>query len=56
MLRRVPALLIVRDVEHSDVEHLLRLAEEKQVPVVEDARLPFLACSLIKVVTQKEAV
>ena len=56
MLRRVPALLIVRDLEHPDVEHLLRLAEEKQVSVMADTRLPFLACSLIKMMAQKEAV
>lgn len=29
MLRRVPALLIVRDASHPDVEHLMLLAEEK---------------------------
>ncbi len=56
MLRRVPALLIVRDLEEPDVEHLLRLAEEKQVPIMVDTRLPFHACSLIKLVDKKEAV
>lgn len=48
MLRRVPALLIVKDVSHPDVEHLLLLAQEKQVPVVVERSMPFHACSLIK--------
>jgi len=48
MLRRVPALLLIRDKTHSDVEHLLLLAEEKGVPVIERQDMPFLACSLIK--------
>ncbi|WP_304526948.1 cysteine protease StiP family protein [Halomonas sp. I5-271120] len=56
MLRRVPALLIVCDANHADVAHLLRLAEEKSVPVVEDSRMPFHACSLIKVMAQQEVV
>lgn len=56
MLRRVPAMLLVRDPEHPDVEHLFRLAEEKQVPVVEDPRMPFHACSLIKFMTKQEGV
>lgn len=48
MLRRVPALLMVRDRAHPDVQHLLLLAQEKAVPVVERAEMPFHACSLIK--------
>ena len=48
MLRRVPALLIVKDMSHPDVEHLLLLAREKQVPVEVEERMPFHACSLIR--------
>lgn len=48
MLRRVPALLMVRDREHPDVEHLLLLAEEKEVPVIVNGDMPFHACALIK--------
>lgn len=54
MLRRVPALLLVRDRSHKDVEHLLLLAAEKDIPVVERPDMPFLACSLIKTMTREE--
>lgn len=55
MLRRVPALLMVRDTAHPDVQHLLLLAQEKNVPVEVRADMPFHACSLIKTVTDSEA-
>lgn len=55
MLRRVPALLIVRDTAHPDVEHLMLLAEEKGVPVDICPDMPFHACSLIKALAQQEA-
>lgn len=55
MLRRVPTLLMVRDPEHPDVEHLLLLAEEKDVAVEVRPDMPFHACSLIKALTHKEA-
>ncbi|MCJ8283957.1 cysteine protease StiP family protein [Halomonas sp.] len=51
MLRRVPALLLVRDKRHPDVEHLLLLAGEKAVAVVERPDMPFHACSIIKTLT-----
>ncbi|SOB76249.1 PELOTA RNA binding domain-containing protein [Marinobacter sp. LV10R510-11A] len=55
MLRRVPALLIVRDASHPDVEHLMLLAEEKSVPVDVCPHMPFHACSLIKTLARTEA-
>lgn len=55
MLRRVPALLMVRDTAHPDVEHLMLLAEEKGVPVNVCPDMPFHACSLIKALAQQEA-
>ncbi|WP_085918262.1 cysteine protease StiP family protein [Halomonas sp. CSM-2] len=56
MLRRVPALLMVRDTAHPDVEHLMLLAEEKGVPVDVCADMPFHACSLIKAVARQETI
>jgi hypothetical protein len=56
MLRRVPALLMVRDIAHPDVEHLLLLAEEKGVPLDVRPDMPFHACSLIKTLAQAEAI
>lgn len=55
MLRRVPALLIVRDAGHPDVKHLMLLAEEKGVPVDVNPDMPFHACSLIKALARMEA-
>ncbi len=54
MLRRVPALLMVRDAGHPDVEHLMLLAEEKGVPVDVNPDMPFQACSLIKALARRE--
>jgi hypothetical protein len=48
LLRRVPRLLIVRDLAAPDVAHLLVLAQEKHVEVVLDASLPYHAVSLIR--------
>lgn len=48
MLRRVPDLLIVKNMNDPDVKHLITLAEEKQVSVEVDENMPFGACSLIK--------
>ncbi|XKH58723.1 cysteine protease StiP family protein [Halomonas sediminis] len=56
ILRRVPALLIVRDEHHPDVQHLLLLAAEKIVPVHIRYDMPFHACSLIKTLTDSKAV
>lgn len=56
MLRRVPDLLIVRESGHPDVRHLERLAEEKNIPVVERVDIPFGACALIKDVIENKDV
>lgn len=47
LLRRVPLLLALQDPRDPYVEHLLCLAREKQVPVVEDPTLPCRALALI---------
>ncbi|PWQ98565.1 cysteine protease StiP family protein [Leucothrix arctica] len=47
MLRRIPRLLIVRDLKDENVNHLVLLAKDKGVKVLEDARMPFNAVSLI---------
>lgn len=48
LLRRVPRLLILRDVGAPDVAHLKVLAAEKAVPLIVDAQLPYQAVSLIQ--------
>lgn len=48
LLRRVPRLLILREPEAPDVQHLKVLAIEKAVPLVVDACLPYQAVSLIQ--------
>ncbi len=48
LLRRSPRLLIVRDPDAVDVAHLVLLAQEKNIPVMVDALLPYHAVSLIR--------
>ena len=48
LLRRVPRLLIVKDSSIADVQHLLVLAEEKQIPIEVDAHLPYQAVAIIR--------
>ncbi len=47
MLRRIPRVLLVRDIHSDNVAHLLVLAKEKNINVVEDAAMPFNAVALI---------
>lgn len=48
LLRRVPDRLLVRDRDWSDVQHLLVLAAEKNVPVQCEPTLPYHAVALIQ--------
>jgi hypothetical protein len=48
LLRRLPNLLLLRDPEHPDVEHLQWLAREKKIPVIIDSTMPIQAAALIK--------
>ncbi len=48
LLRRLPDLLLLRDPEQPDVEHLRLLAAEKRIPIVIDPAMPIQATALIK--------
>ena len=48
LLRRVPRLLVLRDPHCVDVAHLKVLAQEKSVPCITDASLPYQAVSFIR--------
>ncbi len=48
LLRRLPDMLLLRDPDHPDVEHLRLLALQKQVPVLVDPAMPIYATALIK--------
>lgn len=52
LLRRVPYVIMVKDKSSKDVEHLLHLAKEKEVSVIEDRDLPYTALAIIKDVLQ----
>ncbi|MDE1461606.1 cysteine protease StiP family protein [Spartinivicinus poritis] len=54
MLRRIPDLLILKNRHQEDVEHLLMLAEEKQISVAFDPTMPFNALALIKDLTRNQ--
>lgn len=52
MLRRVPDRLLVQDGSAEDVQHLLRLADEKQVVVERIEDMPYRAAVIIKSVVE----
>lgn len=47
LLRRTPWLLLVRGGGGPDVDHLLQLAEERDVPVERYDEMPFATCGLV---------
>ncbi|MEA2047917.1 MAG: cysteine protease StiP family protein [Campylobacterota bacterium] len=48
LLRRIPYIVFVKDIHSKDIEHILQLAQEKRVRVIEDNSLPYMALSIIK--------
>jgi hypothetical protein len=48
LLRRVPELLLLRELEQPAVAHLRVLANEKDVPILIDPALPYAAAALIR--------
>lgn len=48
MLRRIPDILLVKSLESKDVAHLLLLAKEKGITVIERVDMPFNAVAIIK--------
>ena len=48
LLRRLPYLLLLRDPDAPDIEHLRLLAEKKRIPIVIDPAMPIQATALIK--------
>ncbi len=52
LLRRVPHAIIVQDLNSKEIEHLLLLANEKEVEVTEEKHLPYKALAIIKNVTK----
>lgn len=48
LLRRIPQILLLRDSDRMEVAHLRLLAEEKNVPILIDSTLPYLATALIR--------
>lgn len=55
LLRRVPWKILMRDPSSPFVQHILMLAKEKQVEVVEYPDLTYLCCGIIKSVKGKQA-
>ena len=48
LLRRIPDKLLIKDASHPDVRHLIVLAKEKGVPVIEYENLPYRAAAFIQ--------
>ncbi|GHH98275.1 cysteine protease StiP family protein [Neobacillus kokaensis] len=53
LLRRVPWKILIRDISSPFVQHILMLAEEKGVEVVEYPELNYLCCGIIKSVKEE---
>jgi hypothetical protein len=52
MLRRVPKLLVVKNMASEDVSHLLVLAKDKGVDVCQDSAMPFNAVAIVANVSE----
>lgn len=48
MLRRVPRLILVNDIRNKDLEHIIMLARESDVTIVERPGMPYACCGIIK--------
>jgi len=48
LLRRVPWKVLVNNMEHPDIKHILMLAEDRGVPVEVYTRMNYSCCGLIK--------
>jgi len=48
MLRRIPRLLLLKNLHLEDIQHLKILAQEKNIPIHVDPNMPFNATALIK--------
>jgi hypothetical protein len=48
MLRRVPQELWIKDISNTDIEHLVFLAKEKNIPIVVNDNLTYNAVAIIK--------
>lgn len=55
LLRRVPFVVIVKDIKSLSIEHILQLAKEKKVKVIEDKNLPYTALSIIKNISESKS-
>ena len=48
LLRRIPFLIIVKDKNSKYLYHIIQLAKEKNVKLIEDKNLPYMCLSIIK--------
>ncbi|MBF0178257.1 MAG: cysteine protease StiP family protein [Magnetococcales bacterium] len=48
MLRRMPAMVLVRDPGALDIKHLMGLAAERGIETITDPELPYKACAVIQ--------
>ena len=48
LLRRVPHLIMVKNLNSSQIEHLKLLAIEKGVKIIEEKNLPYTALAIIR--------
>jgi hypothetical protein len=47
LLRRLPNLVILKNLESEETRHLVMLANEKKIPIVENSTMPYQATAII---------
>lgn len=53
LLRRVPWKILVKDLDHEDIKHILLLAKERNIPVERYEHMSYICCGLIKPLKEK---
>lgn len=48
LLRRSPFLIIVKNIESPEIEHILHLSKKKNIKVIENRELPYTSLAIIK--------
>ncbi len=48
LLRRVPDMLLLKVLQAPETEHLIMLAKEKNIPIIEDPSMPYQAVAIIQ--------
>jgi hypothetical protein len=48
LLRRIPFLIIVKNIRNIAIKHIIQLSKEKDIKIIEDKTLPYTTLAIIK--------